>query len=241
MEYSLNHLNLISNLKELTITQLINSLNLIGLEVDEFSKKTIKPKYSLENLKIFLKIPANREDLLIEDFFLQEISLVFFFEIFYLWKKISKNYNFLLKQKYLEYSDYSTVFIDEKLDSLITYAFEIENFENHSSPLWIRTKLQNQGIEIFNNFNDIVNLVILEWGQPINRSLLSTSSSFSKYRLERINSVDSGLPIGTIVMKNEKEETLMILGVLNINLETNSSKKLLVEISFYDIEKNFMP
>jgi phenylalanyl-tRNA synthetase beta chain len=238
MEYSLNHLNLISNLKELTITQLINSLNLIGLEVDEFSKKTIKPKYSLENLKIFLKIPANREDLLIEDFFLQEISLVFFFEIFYLWKKISKNYNFLLKQKYLEYSDYSTVFIDEKFDSLITYAFEIENFENHSSPLWIRTKLQNQGIEIFNNFNDIVNLVILEWGQPINRSLLSTSSSFSKYRLERINSVDSGLPNGTIVMKNEKEETLMILGVLNIDLETNSSKKLLVEISFYDIEKN---
>ena len=118
MEYSLNHLNLISNLKELTITQLINSLNLLGLEVDEFSKKIIKPKYSLENLKIFLKIPSNREDLLIEDFFLQEISLVFFFEIFYLWKKISKNYNFLLKQKYLEYSGYSTVFIDEKFDSL---------------------------------------------------------------------------------------------------------------------------
>ena len=161
MEYSLNHLNLISNLKELTITQLINSLNLLGLEVDEFSKKIIKPKYSLENLKIFLKIPSNREDLLIEDFFLQEISLVFFFEIFYLWKKISKNYNFLLKQKYLEYSGYSTVFIDEKFDSLITYAFEIEKFENQSSPLWIRTKLQNQGIEIFNNFNDIVNLVIL--------------------------------------------------------------------------------
>lgn len=238
MEYSLNHLNLISNLKELTITQLINSLNLLGLEVDEFSKKIIKPKYSLENLKIFLKIPSNREDLLIEDFFLQEISLVFFFEIFYLWKKISKNYNFLLKQKYLEYSGYSTVFIDEKFDSLITYAFEIEKFENQSSPLWIRTKLQNQGIEIFNNFNDIVNLVILEWGQPINRSILSTSSLFSKYRMERISSVDSGLPIGTIVMKNEKQEILMILGVLNINLETNCSKKLLVEISFYDIEKN---
>ena len=81
MEYSLNHLNLISNLKELTISQLINSLNLIGLEVDEFTKKKLKSKYSLENLKIFLKIPSNREDLLIEDFFLQEISLVFFFEI----------------------------------------------------------------------------------------------------------------------------------------------------------------
>ena len=50
MEYSLNYLNFISNLKELTITELINSLNLIGLEVDEFTKKIIKPKYSLENL-----------------------------------------------------------------------------------------------------------------------------------------------------------------------------------------------
>ena len=83
MEYSLNHLNVISNLKELTINQLINSLNLIGLEIDEFSKKPIKPKYSLENLKIFLKIPSNREDLVIEDFFLKEISLVFFFLIFF--------------------------------------------------------------------------------------------------------------------------------------------------------------
>lgn len=238
MEYSLNHLNLISNLKELTITQLINSLNLVGLEVDEFTKKTIKPKYSLENLKIFLKIPSNREDLLIEDFFLQEISLIFFFEIFYLWKKISKNYNFLLKQKYLEYSNYSTILMEEKSDSITSYLFEIENFKNYSSPLWIQTKLQNQGIEISNNYNDIVNLVILEWGQPINRLLLSSSSVSSQYRFERLNSIESGLPIGTIVMKNEKKEIIMILGMLNTNLDTNSPQKLLLEISFYDIEKN---
>lgn len=238
MEYSLNHLNLISNLKELTISQLINSLNLIGLEVDEFTKKKLKSKYSLENLKIFLKIPSNREDLLIEDFFLQEISLVFFFEIFYLWKKISKSYNFLLKQQYLQYADYSTVVIEEKLDSIITYAFEIKSFKNHSSPLWIRTKLQNQGIEIFDNYNDIVNLVILEWGQPINRNILPSSSLFSHYRLERLNCFESGLPSGTIVMRNKKDEIIMILGMLNTNLNNNLSQKLLLEISFYDIEKN---
>ena len=238
MEYSLNHLNLISNLKELTISQLINSLNLIGLEVDEFTKKKLKSKYSLENLKIFLKIPSNREDLLNEDFFLQEISLVFFFEIFYLWKKISKSYNFLLKQQYLQYADYSTVVIEEKLDSIITYAFEIESFKNHSSPLWIRTKLQNQGIEIFDNYNDIVNLVILEWGQPINRSILPSSSLFSHYRLERLNCLESGLPSGTIVMRNKKDEIVMTLGMLNTNLNNNLSQKLLLEISFYDIEKN---
>ena len=238
MEYSLNHLNVISNLKELTINQLINSLNLIGLEIDEFSKKPIKPKYSLENLKIFLKIPSNREDLVIEDFFLKEISLVFFFEIFYLWKKISKNYNFVLKQKYLQYSSFSSIIIEEKLDSLITYAFEIENFQNKCSPLWIQTKLENQGIEIFKNYNDIINLVILEWGQPINRSLLVNSSHFSHYRLERISYRNSRFPIGTIVMKNEKEEILMILGVLNTNLDTKYLQKLVIEISFYDIENN---
>ena len=238
MEYSLNHLNLISNLKELTITQLINSLNLLGLEVDEFTKKTIKPKYSLQNLKIFLKIPSNREDLLIEDFFLQEISLVFFFEIYYLWKKISKSYSFLLKQKYSQYSNYSTVFIEEKSNSITTYAFEIDNFQNHFSPSWIQTKLQNQGIEISNDYNDIVNLVILEWGQPINRSILSNSSLFSAYRFERLNSLESGFPVGTIVLKNENQEILMILGMLNTNLNINSFKKLLLEISFYDIEKN---
>lgn len=250
MEYSLNHLNITSNLKELTITQLINSLNLLGLEVDEFSKKTLKPNYSLENLKILLKIPSNREDLLIENFFLQEISLVFFFEIFYFWKKVSKNYNFLLKQKYLDYSNYSTVPISENLSSITTYAFELQNFQNHSSPLWIRTKLQNQGINSFNNFNDILNLVVLEWGQHFNTCFIFSSSidkNYSQYKIERLSFIESyfdqnqkkrELPIGTIVMRNKKNEIITILGLLNTNLEENNKTTLLLELSFYDIQKN---
>lgn len=252
MEYSLNHLNFISNLKEVTITQLINSLNLLGLEVDEFSRKTTKPNYSLENLKILIKIPSNREDLLIEDFFLQEISLVFFFEIFYFWKKISKKYNFLLKQNYSKYSNYSTILISAEKNSPTTYAFEVKNFQNFSSPFWVQTKLQNQGITIFNNFTDILNLVILEWGQTFTTSILSSPSPSQSqsdlfYKIERLSSPEFffdqtqkkiELPIGTMVMKNEKNKILTILGFLNTNLEKSSETNLLLELSFYDIQKN---
>lgn len=248
MEYSLNHLSQVSNLKELSFSQFVNSLNLIGLEVDGISKKTIKLNHSLENIKILLKIPANREDLLIEDFFLEEISLVFLFEIVKLWKKIKKNYNFILKQKYQEYLKFSTIFIDSELSSLVTYILEVKDFENLSSPLWVQKKLKNQGIDTVNNFNDVLSLVISEWGQNLNPFLtLDKCSDHHLFKLERLNSSEKYIDFsgkivdllpGTIVLKNTSNQIFVVLGILNAisSYETNNS--FFLEITFYNIEEN---
>lgn len=248
MEYSLNHLSSISNLKELTLTNLINSLNLIGLEIDEISKKPIKAKYCANNIKILIKLPSNREDLLIEDFFLDELSVIFLFEISNIWKKLKKKYNFLLKQKYYEYKNYSTVFINTNYDSIITYIIEIEKFQNLSSPLWIRNKLKNSGIEILGYYSDILNLVIFEWGQLINQTFFhSFDKKTSNYKIEILSSSEFfldktqkliELAQGTIVLKDNLNTILTILGFLKNPIENNNSNKFLLEISFYDIEKN---
>ena len=248
MEYSLNHLNSISNLRELTLPHLINSLNLIGLEIDGISKKKMKPSssLSLEKIKILIKIPANREDLLIEDFFLEEISTLFLVTILNLWKTVKKNYNFLLKQKYGEYSQYSTVVIETKLPSIITYAIELKNFQNISSPLWVRNKLENLSIDTSNDFNDVLNLVISEWGQLLNFSKIS-SDNVSKYSLKRLEEtayfVDSEgksiqLAPGSIVLKNNSNQILTVLGILNITPKDSYHEKVILETTFYNIEDN---
>ena len=248
MEYSLNNLNLISNLKELTLSHFINSLNLIGLEIDGVSKKKIKLNsfYSLENIKILIKIPANREDLLIEDFFLQEISTLFFCETFPIWKKLNKTYGFVSKQKYTQYFHYSFININSELPSIVTYAIELEKFKNKSSPLWIQNKLNNVGIEVFNNFNDILNLVMFEWGQTLNSAKIENTNS-THYYLKRLeittNFIDSSgkslelLP-GTIVLKNKENNILTILGLFNFIESKSYEKNIILETSFYDIEKN---
>ena len=47
MEYSLQNLNKISNLKNLTLTNFIEKLNLIGLEIDNVSEEEDKLKRDL--------------------------------------------------------------------------------------------------------------------------------------------------------------------------------------------------
>jgi hypothetical protein len=69
MEYSLQTLNENSNLKSLTTTEIIDQLNLIGFEVDETFNETFITNKFLDNLRLLIKIPANREDLLAERFF----------------------------------------------------------------------------------------------------------------------------------------------------------------------------
>ena len=248
MEYSLNSLNSISNLKELTFSHFVNSLNLIGLEIDGISRKKIKvnSSYSLENIKIIIKIPANREDLLIEDFLIQEISTIFLCKILNTWKNFKKNYSFLLKQKYTQYSQYSIVTINSELSSIVTYAIELEKFKNISSPLWIQNKLNNIGIETFNNFNDILNLVIFEWGQMLNMAGVNSTSS-SSYSLTRLQTTTyfidfSGKSIellpGTIVLKNDQNRILTVLGILNMIENKIEEQNIIIETTFYDIEKN---
>ena len=247
MEYSLNNLNGISILNQLTITEFINSLNLIGLEVDGIEKKVRKSNYSLDTIKLVIKIPSNRQDLLIEHFFVDEISTIFLFKLLKHWEKIKENYKFLLKQKYEQYYDYSFNLIESEFDCILTYLFELKNFKNISSPLWLRNKLTNNGIEIFNNYTDIINLVMFEWGQSLNFVNIFDDKTDSRYKIERLNNKEifidnlgknNELFPGTIVLKNNKNKIIAILGLVNINISNILKEKVLIESTFYDINEN---
>jgi phenylalanyl-tRNA synthetase beta subunit len=80
MEYSLHYLNKLSNLKNLKLTEIIETLNLIGFEVDDIYQEKLEINSLITNIRFLLKIPANREDLLIEELFLKELCRLFSLE-----------------------------------------------------------------------------------------------------------------------------------------------------------------
>ena len=100
MEYSLYTLNKKAKLNNLTSTELINTLNLIGFEVDGISTDSLKTNKFIEDKKLLIKIPANREDLLNETLLLEDFSLLFLFQIYKIWEQLKFDYEFLIREKY---------------------------------------------------------------------------------------------------------------------------------------------
>jgi len=90
MEYSLYTLNQRINKTNLTSTELINRLNLIGFEVDEVFFEELTTNKFITNQRLLIKIPANREDLLNENLLLREFSLLFLLEIVETWNLLKK-------------------------------------------------------------------------------------------------------------------------------------------------------
>ena len=112
MEYSLQHLNKTAQLQNVTLNNFVETLNLIGLEVDDILPDTSVDKVNLTDIKLELKIPANRDDLLNENILTKELSTIFLFKIYKTWDYLQEKYFFLLKKKYKSFSDYSTILVD---------------------------------------------------------------------------------------------------------------------------------
>tara|TARA_B110000261_G_scaffold158642_1_gene195250 strand:+ start:1045 stop:3141 length:2097 start_codon:yes stop_codon:yes gene_type:complete len=257
MEYSLQTLNENSNLKSLTTTEIIDQLNLIGFEVDEtFNESFITNKF-IDNLRLLIKIPANREDLLAERFFLAELSTIFLFDVNNIWKKIKQNYYSILSDKYLEFLDYNSNTINSdsinekfqlnnQLPNLHIFSIEIEINHNFSTPLWIQNKLLNAGLKITNTIEDLVSLNNLEWGQSINylsTELKNFDLFIDKLEKEEMyidkNSVFYYLMPGTLVIKNSQNKIESVLGIFNqLEINRKNQNKLILQSIFYDIHQN---
>ena len=127
MEYSLQTLNKNVKLNNLKIQEIVDKLNLIGLEVDEIFEEKLDTNKFVDNLRLEIAIPSNREDLLNEKFFIDEFSTIFNLEKKENWDKIKNNYNFLLKQNYTQSTTHEKRKIKTNLTGLITYGFQLKN------------------------------------------------------------------------------------------------------------------
>jgi phenylalanyl-tRNA synthetase beta chain len=250
MEYSLQTLNEKSNLKLLKTLDLIEKLNLIGFEIDDVSNESFITNRFLDNLKLLIKIPANREDLLNEKFLLNELSTIFLFDLNKLWQKLQKRYYFLLKQKYLEYYQYQTIKIESNLAHILSLHVEVTLAPEFYSPLWIQNKLKNGGSSFTNTVDDLISLNDLEWGQTINCFPLKMMEKnktnlhlMSLTKVEKFITAEGAtyqLQPQTIVLRDESGDIKTVLGLFN---KTNSyirteENKVLLQSTFYDIYEN---
>lgn len=244
MEYSLQNLNKTAYLNHITTTQIIDTLNLIGFEVDEiFLEKSLINSFSY-NIKFLIKIPSNREDLLNENFFLEDLSSILVFKFYKTWQKISSNYYAILKKKYIENYNFESINIDSKMSDVLIYSIKINPLNYLYSPLWIQNKLKSLGLPFKNDISDIFELVKMEWGQTFQ---ILKAKDFKALNLKKLDcnkifkNIDEkqyNLKKGTIILTNEKNDILNFLGLIDLNLEDSETSELLVTGIYYDIHKN---
>jgi phenylalanyl-tRNA synthetase beta chain len=248
MEYSLHYLNKLSNLKNLKLTEIIETLNLIGFEVDDIYQEKLEINSLITNIRFLLKIPANREDLLIEELFLKELCRLFSLENISKWKLLQKYYFFLLKKHYYSHQKYQSFEIKSSIKDILIYNIQIKTSDNFISPKWIQKKLINNGLQFTNDLNDLVNLISFEWGQTIQLSLNSNfSSSFfvEKLKCEEVFLPNQNLqkeillPKNSIVLKNNLNQIESCLGYISpLSINNITNKVINIQAIFYDIHLN---
>jgi phenylalanyl-tRNA synthetase beta chain len=250
MEYSLYSLNQQADLNILTLQDLINKLNLIGFEVDDIFQEPLKANPNLQNTRLLIKIPANREDLLQEPLLIKELEVIFLIKILNLWNKVNKKYSFLLKHKYFQYSDYKSITIESNISNICVYQIALENIISQPSPIWIQQKILNAGLTVSDDhWTNLLNLIGIESGHSLHLSSFTEEDYFSK--VKQIKNEFSivlkegkilTLPKGTIILENKDEKIQSILGYLDffVNQATrvNTSNRLIVTSMFYDIHQN---
>ena len=242
MEYSLYHLNKVTDVYDTTISQIINKLNLIGFEVDEIFQESLPTNKFLNNFRLLIEIPSNREDLLNEQLFLQEFGTIFLLDIYNTWKKIESNYQIFLKTST---NNYSIEYINSQIPNIFIYNFEIQNYKNTHSPKWIQQKLTDNGLVFSNNINDILNLIVLEYGITLNANFGQFNMSNLKFvrlvepefYINNISNQEQIIPTGSLVLKDSTNKIISVLGILNEIIDDQNTS-LRLECIFYDIHEN---
>ena len=248
MEYSLHTLNESSILKTLTSQNLIDELNLIGFEIDEVFEEQLLTNKNIDNLRLLIKIPANREDLLSEKTFLNELSRLFNFSLHNKWEKNKILYNAVLNTEYNNYKNFQQININSNLNDIVCFKIKIKKNKNFSTPLWIEKKLLNSGIQPKKSIDDLLTLNTLEWGNTFDFSVVDIIND-THLKIEQLqknltfrHSEDKtyNLTPGTIVIKNEVGEIKEVLGIFNHNCITSEENEIFVQSLFYNIYDNIL-
>ena len=239
MEYSLYYLNKQANLKNLKITEIIDKLNLIGFEVDDIYNEPLLTNDLLNDTRLLIEIPSNRQDLLNEKFFLNEISTIFSVDTYNVWNRLQIKYSFLIENSKHKHINLPINQINSDLKDIVIYKFELENCFTKKSPQWIQQKLKSRGVSPLNDLNDFLNLITVEYGTTIlSKCNKDSKSEFVIKRLQiNENFENFEIPAGSIVLKNKLNKIVSVLGFVNFN-EPNKSGQVSLEACFYDIYSN---
>ena len=76
-------------------------------------------------ISLLLKIPSNREDLMIQSFLENELKTIFLFEFYNTWKIIKPDYSFVLKEIYSKYRPLQLSNIIDPFKATVYYKIQI--------------------------------------------------------------------------------------------------------------------
>ena len=244
MEYSLNYLNQKSNLKDLTLTSFIDKMNLIGFEVDDIFINKLKNTNYCNTISLLMKIPSNREDLLIESFLENELKTIFLFEFYNTWKILKKDYLFVLNEIYINYKPLIINFIKDDFNATVYYKIQIENYTELEAPQWIKNKLENNGLISQNLLSDLLALTNFEHGSTIN---LVKNNDKNNFYLEKTNKIEQFKDLNNNLIEVPKEALVIksndeIFSVLGYTIQkiVETNNKFELEYIYYDIHKNLL-
>ena len=229
MEYSLYTLNKKAKLNNLTSTELINTLNLIGFEVDGISTESLKTNKFIEDKKLLVKIPANREDLLNENLLLEDFSLLFLFQIYKIWESLKNDYSFLIQEKYKTSLNIKQEILNQENIDCIAYKIDFKLNKDIESPNWIKDKLVNSGINSKTLLIDILNIVLLEFGSSFGlcfskeeQNSMSIELLLEEESFNSITNTEIVLPKGSIVLKDKLKNINTVFSNISIFIENQS-------------------
>jgi phenylalanyl-tRNA synthetase beta chain len=229
MEYSLYTLNKKAKLNNLTSTELINTLNLIGFEVDGISTESLKTNKFIEDKKLLVKIPANREDLLNENLLLEDFSLLFLFQIYKIWESLKNDYSFLIQEKYKTSLNIKSEILNQENIDCIAYKIDFKLNKDIESPNWIKDKLANSGINSKTLLIDILNIVLLEFGSSFGlcfskeeQNSMSIELLLEEESFNSITNTEIVLPKGSIVLKDKLKNINTVFSNISIFIENQS-------------------
>jgi phenylalanyl-tRNA synthetase beta chain len=248
MEWSLHSLN--QTATGFKITDIVNTLNLVGFEVDNiFLEKSTQNEF-VDNVRILIKVPSNREDLLNENFLVKDLESVLGYQIDKNWEVTKYNYYPLLNTKYIAYTNYEAIKIKSSLSKVTIYSVQLEGLEGLNekiTPIWIQKKLKNFGYTPTGKIDDVLHLVQLEWGQSfdLNRKFNDGVEGFD-YTAERITKPATfylddrvyNLPADTIVFLDNQGNLITFLGFMECKLSPIIDGKACLHALHYDIHKN---
>jgi phenylalanyl-tRNA synthetase beta chain len=193
---------------------------------------------------LLLKIPSNREDLLIESFLENELKTIFLFEFYSIWKKLKQNYVFVLKEIYSKYKPLNLDYIKDDFNATLYYKIKIENYSELESPQWIKNKLENKGFLSQNLLSDLLSFTNFEYGSTIN---LVKKQTRNNLYLEKTNKIQFLTDINNNLIEIPKESLVVksnnqIISVLGYTTQqiTKNTEEFELEYIYYDIHKNIL-